>query len=134
VASERAEWLLRQAQRWNSGELDAFLREVGPEFTFTPDPSFPDVDTYKGEQLRRWFRDWIGTWGENELELLEFEERSDVVLAGARWHLVDSQTGSAVPNRDFTLVFWFGEGTKLSRAAAFFDRSEAVAAADARTG
>jgi ketosteroid isomerase-like protein len=55
---------------WNSGDYERWLDEMGADFEFTPDPSFPDAGTYRGEDLRRWMRDWISTWRENRFELL----------------------------------------------------------------
>jgi hypothetical protein len=40
MASERVEWVLRQVETWNSGDLDAFMQSFPPDFEFTPDPSF----------------------------------------------------------------------------------------------
>jgi hypothetical protein len=49
----------RPETRWNSGDYERWLDEMGADFEFTPDPSFPDAGTYRGEDLRRWMRDWI---------------------------------------------------------------------------
>jgi hypothetical protein len=54
---------------WNSGDLEAWLDEIGPDFEFTPDPSFPDAGVYKGEDLREWMRAWSRTWEDNRFEM-----------------------------------------------------------------
>jgi hypothetical protein len=46
-ASQRIEWLLCQVELWNSGDVDGVVDAFGPEFEFTPDPSFPDAGTYR---------------------------------------------------------------------------------------
>ena len=34
MASERVEWVLRQVETWNSGDLDAFMQSFPPDFEF----------------------------------------------------------------------------------------------------
>jgi hypothetical protein len=75
----RIEWAEHLVEVWNAAEFETWLDEVGPEFAFTPDPSFPDAGTYRGEEFRSWMRGWISTWKENRFELLGVEE-----IAGAR--------------------------------------------------
>jgi len=43
VATGRVEWAERMVELWNSGDLEAWLDEIGPGFEFTPDPTFPDT-------------------------------------------------------------------------------------------
>jgi hypothetical protein len=43
VAGDRVEWLKRQVEVWNAGDIDGLLDALGPDFEFTPDPSFPDL-------------------------------------------------------------------------------------------
>ena len=62
MAQRHIEWAERMVELWNSGDLEAWLDEIGSDFEFTPDPSFPDVGTYKGEELRDWMREWARTW------------------------------------------------------------------------
>jgi ketosteroid isomerase-like protein len=52
MASERVEWVRQQVETWNAGDIDGFMDAVSPEFEFTPDPSFPDAGTYRGEEVR----------------------------------------------------------------------------------
>ena len=136
VASPRREWAERIAELWNAGDLDQWLDEVGPDFEFTPDPSFPDHDTYRGEPFRAFMEGWVQTWQDNRFELLDFEERGDAGLIRSRWHLAAPGSGGEVPVADFTLVvFWDGpDAVKPHRMAAFFDHQQAVEAAQGGTG
>jgi hypothetical protein len=121
--------------RWNDGDVEGFVEELGPSFEFTPDPSFPDADTYSGEDWQQWMLDWARTWGESRLEMLGVSERSNNVLVDARWHL-RAKTGGEVPAGDFSFVVWFDPGPEIRavRSAAFFDRERAEAVAAADTG
>jgi hypothetical protein len=134
MASQRIEWVKRQVEIWNSGDLEAFMESVPPDFEFTPDPSFPDAGTYRGEEVERWIREWAQTWLDNRLEVLGIEERGPAVLIESRWHLAAPQTGNEIPVSDFNVVLWFDRGDdQPSRMAAFFDRERAFEAAG-RTG
>jgi hypothetical protein len=128
VASDRVQWLHRQIERYNAGDLDGFLDALDSGFTFTPDPSFPDVDTYGGEDLRRWMGEWTRMWGESRLEVLGTTEVGHAVVVDSRWHLTASATGQAIPIEDFRVVVWF-DGDRAQRAAAFFDENRALEAA-----
>jgi hypothetical protein len=135
VASGRVEWAETLVKLWNSGDLDGFLDELGSDFEFTPDPSFPDAGTYRGEDFRRWMHDWVATWRGNRYELLGIEELPDAVLMRGRWHLATRQTGVEVPIQDFTLVLLYeNDAVRPGRMAAYFDPEQARAAAQSRTG
>jgi ketosteroid isomerase-like protein len=128
VVSERTERLLELVEIWNSGDLDAFLETMAPDFEFTPDPSFPDAGTYRGDDVRRWMRDWAKTWEGNRLEVLDMDERPPAVVMTCRWHLGAPQTGDEIPVSDFSLVLWLDADDQPRRMAAFFDRDRALAA------
>jgi ketosteroid isomerase-like protein len=135
MASERVEWVLRLVEMWNSGDLDAFMQSVPPDFEFTPDPSFPDAGTYRGEEVGHWMREWARTWQDNRLEVLGIEERGRAVVIESRWHLAAPQTGGEIPVSDFNVVLCFGrDDDQPTRMAAFFDRERALEAADEGAG
>jgi ketosteroid isomerase-like protein len=135
MASERVEWVRQQVETWNSGDIDGFMEAVSPEFEFTPDPSFPDAGTYRGEEVRQWIREWAETWENNRLEVLGIAEHGETVLIESRWHLAAPQTGGEIPVSDFNVVLWFeGDDERPTRMAAFFDRDRALEAAQESTG
>lgn len=132
MASTRVDWLRRLVEMWNTGDLNGFLDAIGPEFTFTPDPSFPDAGTYSGEDLRRWMGEWAGTWEASRLEILGITEMGNAAIVASRWHLT-AAGGDSVPVQDFSFVTWF-DGNRPVRAAAFFDDARARQAAEDRPG
>jgi ketosteroid isomerase-like protein len=136
VASRRVQWAQRWSESWNSGDVEDWLDEVGPDFEFTPDPSFPDVRTYSGEEFRGWIREWARTWGRSRFEALGFDERGDVVLVASRWHLAAPESREGVPVQDYTTVLWWDDPGRdaPTRMAAFFDRGAAERAAAGDTG
>jgi hypothetical protein len=134
VSSRRTELVLELVEKWNSGGVEAYLEALGPEFEFTPDPSFPDTGSYAGEDLRRWLREWTATWEGNQLEVLGITDHGRAVTLDSRWHLAAKQTGDEIPNRDFTLVIWFDAQDRPLRMAAFFDRDRAAHEAQRELG
>ncbi len=134
MPSRRVQWVQRQVETWNSGDVEAFLDDLAPEFEFTPDPSFPDAGTYRGEEMRRWMRGWVETWRDNRLEVLKVNEQARTVRIESRWHLAAPQGGGEIPVSDFDVVFWFDDDDRVTRMAAFFDRERAIEAAEAGTG
>jgi ketosteroid isomerase-like protein len=135
MASQRLQWVREQVETWNSADIDAFMESVPPDFEFTPDPSFPDAGTYRGEEVETWIREWARTWQDNRLEVLGIEERGHAVLLEARWHLAAPQTGAEIPVSDFNVVLWFDRSDERpTRMAAFFDRDRAIEEAQGRTG
>jgi len=131
MASKRIDWVERQVELWNSGDVDAFWEAVPPDFEFTPDPSFPDAGTYRGDEVRDWIREWSRTWQDNRLEVLGISEMGSALIMESRWHLAAPQTGAEIPVSDFNVVLWFDRGDdQPTRMAAFFDRERAVQVAE----
>ena len=135
VASRGTEWAEHMAELWNAGDIERWLDEIGPDFEFTPDPSFPDWGSYSGDDLREWMRDWVQTWEDNRFEMLGFDEIGDVGLIRSRWHLAAPESGGEVPVADFTLVVWWeGPDAGKPHRMASFDHQHALAAARGGTG
>jgi hypothetical protein len=136
MASERQETLRRLVEIWNSGDFDRFFDLIGPDAEFSPDPSFPDAGTYRGEELRRWIGEWNETWAGSRLEILDMTDHPHASTMDCRWHLSLPQTHDEIPVDDFTLVVWFApeRPDRPTRSATFFDRERALEEATERTG
>jgi len=134
VTSKRVEWVLRQVEAWNSGDIEGFLESIPRDFEFTPDPSFPDAGTYRGEEVGKWIREWTRIWQDNRLEVLGTADYGRAVLMETRWHLAAPQSDEAIPVSDFSLVFSFDGEDQPTGMAAFFDHDRAVNAASSVTG
>jgi hypothetical protein len=128
--------MLRMIEMWNSGEYERFMDELGPDLVFSPDPSFPDAGTYRGEEFRHWMREWISTWEENRFEMIDVTEVEQALLVDGRWHLATRGGGDEVPLADFTIVVVFPDeaAERPDRMAVFFDRDRAVELARGGTG
>jgi hypothetical protein len=128
VAESRTEWMTRMIETWNAGNYEGFLDELGPDVEFSPDPSFPDAGTYRGEEFHRWMRDWISTWQENRFEMLEMNEVEQALVVRGRWHLAAKGTGDEVPLADFSIVLRYAgpAAQRPHRVAIFFDHERAM--------
>jgi hypothetical protein len=133
VTDRRTQVVNELVDLWNSGDVDGFMEAVGPEFKFTPDPSFPDSGPYRGEELRQWLQEWKGTWEGNRYEMLGITDHGPAVTLDSRWHLIATGQGQEVPVQDFTLVVWFDDDDRPVGMAGFFDRERALVEAK-RTG
>ena len=126
--TQRTDWMQKVIELWNAGDYERFIDELGPDVEFSPDPSFPDAGTYRGDDLRRWLGDWIETWRENRFEALDLTELDRALLLRGRWHLATKQGAGEVPLADFTIVMLFADKTaeRPRRWAVFFDHDRAL--------
>jgi ketosteroid isomerase-like protein len=134
VGDRRIDLIRELVETWNKGDVDAVLDTLGPDFEFTPDPSFPDPGAYTGEQLRSWLHEWQSTWEGNRLEVLGITDHGTALTLESRWHLVPKGTADVVPVSDFTMVLWFDDQDRPLRMAAFFDQGRALEVAQTGTG
>ena len=110
--------------------LENWLDEVGPDFEFTPDPSFPDAGTYRGEASAS----GCATGSDLEGQPLR-DARLRRPIGDARLMPVALASRGAglrrgVPVQDFTLVVWWdGPEPEPQRMAAFFDPEQRSRAA-----
>jgi hypothetical protein len=132
MASERVERLRALADAWNRGDVDGVMAQLGPEFEFRPDPSFPDARPMSGEELRSWLHQWADTWAGSELELFDLEDHRPGATARARWRLQAPGSEAELPVADFTFVVWFDDADRPARCAAFFDHERALQTIRAR--
>ena len=101
MAQRHLEWAERMVELWNSGDLEAWLDEVGSDFEFTPDPSFPDENGDAGLIKSRWHLAAPGSGGQIPV--------ADFTL----------------------VVFWEGpDAARPNRMASFFDHEQALRLAE----
>ncbi len=131
MANERTAYFEHLVEIYNDGGIESWLDELGPDFEFTPDPSFPEPGTKSGDELRRWIKEWAAVWEQARLDVKEIEEHGDGVLALCQWQLTAAKTNLDVPVAEFTFLGWVDDGGKPRKLFAFFDRERALAALEA---
>lgn len=123
--------LIRLAELWNTGDVDAWIEQAEPDVAFHPDPTFPESGWMRGEVLQRWLHEWAAVWQGNRLEWLERPVRhGNAYVARSRWHLAAPESGSEIPLADFTMVMWLNAAGRMVRFTARFDHEQALALAE----
>ncbi len=116
----------RAAEHWNeTGELPLFLYDR--EVTFTTRGELAGSTTYRGhEGLERRWRPSRACGHAFQIELLEFVQGDEVVVAQTRFHL-RSRTGVDL-DVDEGWTYWFREG-KIGRVEQHGSKKDALEAA-----
>ena len=116
----------RAAEHWNeTGELPLSLYDR--EVTFTTRGELAGSTTYRGhEGLERAMASFSSVWTGIQIELLEFVQGDEVVVAQTRFHL-RSRTGVDL-DVDEGWTYWFREG-KIGRVEQHGSKEDALEAA-----
>ena len=113
---------------WQRGDVAAMFEVIHPEVVSTQFPEQVDVSDYHGhEGVREVMEDWIGTWDDYEIELLDMREVGDAVVAAL--HQRGRGKGSGVAMEGDVWFVWRVRDGKLSRWQMFSSEAEALAAA-----
>ena len=109
------------------GDEPAMLELVAPDVVVTQFPDQIDVRDYHGhEGLRQVMADWIGTWADWSIELLDAREADGLVVATAFQR--GRGKGSGVPMQsEVTFLFTLRAGT-IARWQMFRSEQEALKA------
>jgi ketosteroid isomerase-like protein len=111
---------------WNRGDLDAVFARLDPDLEFVASGTLPDIPArLKGDELRRFFRDWLASWERIALEAERLEEHGDRVLALVRF-AASGREGVEVEQR-FSWLVTIRDG-KIAGWSSFADWDEAAAA------
>ena len=110
------------------GDEPAMFELVAPDIVVTQFPDQIDVRDYHGhEGLRQVMADWIGTWADWSIELLDAREADGLVVATAFQR--GRGKGSGVPMQsEVAFLFTLRAGT-ISRWQMFRSEREALKAA-----
>ena len=110
------------------GDEPAMLELVAPDVVVTQFPDQIDVRDYHGhEGLRQVMADWIGTWADWSIELLDAREADGLVLATAAQRGRGKGSGAPMQN-EVAFLFTLRAGT-ITRWQMFHSEREALEAA-----
>jgi ketosteroid isomerase-like protein len=127
MSQENVEVVRRLNAMFNSGELEAVLDFVDPDFEWVPAVS--DLPAVKGrENVKRFFQDQVlGRFDQLRAEPEEFFDAGDTVVMIV--HLQGSMRGGEA-NVDYRLAqLWTFDGGIAVRAEGYLERQEALRAA-----
>ena len=109
------------------GDEPAMFELVAPDIVVTQFPDQIDVRDYHGhEGLRQVMADWIGTWADWSIELLDAREADGLVLATAAQRGRGKGSGAPMQN-EVAFLFTLRAGT-ITRWQMFHSEREALKA------
>jgi ketosteroid isomerase-like protein len=131
MSQENVELLKGLYDRFEVGDFGSLEEEFDPDFEFVTSPELPDAATYRGEDARRWFQEWLGSFEELVLEAREFLEAGEKVTVNVRqrgrprgtaaevsgeWWFVYTLRSSPVSERDIVRIEAFADREKALEA------------------
>jgi ketosteroid isomerase-like protein len=114
---------------WERGDIEGMFELIHPEIVSTQFPEQVGVEDHHGHDgVREVMEDWIGTWDDYEIELLDVREAgSDTVVLSLHQRGRGKGSGAAMEG-DVWFVWRMRDG-KLVRWQMFSSEAEAVAEA-----
>jgi ketosteroid isomerase-like protein len=129
MSQENVEVVRRFNRIFERGDREEWLTYFDPDVVWDTSASeMPAAGVYHGhEGVERWFRDWLETWADYEIENREYIEAGDAVVVVFRQS--GTGRGSGVrTERDFFIVYDLRD-SKVVRFRLFESREEALEAA-----
>jgi ketosteroid isomerase-like protein len=128
VSDEAIEVTRAWFETWNRGDLDAFIDLYAGDAEMTPDPSWVEAGTFKGQlAIRRFFEGLKESWdGEDRAVLRDLFKAGTNVVARMDWQ-VRGRTSGIDTHLDITNVNTVENG-KIVRQRHYFDHGEALKA------
>jgi ketosteroid isomerase-like protein len=135
VERTNVEIILQGIDATNRRDPDAFLAGLHPDVEWEESgDTFPGLrGMYRGwAEVRAWFEETFGPlWASSHTQVEEIIEASDdLVLLGVRRTARGRASGVETAMRAWS-VFWFANGKVTRREGPFWDRAEALEAAEA---
>jgi ketosteroid isomerase-like protein len=107
------------------GDMQAMLELVAEDVVVTQFPEQADVHDFHGHDgLQQVMAEWIDTWDDWSIEILDAREHGDLVLAGARQQGRGKASGAPI-EAEVTFVFTVREG-KIARWQMFRSEEQAL--------
>jgi ketosteroid isomerase-like protein len=125
MSEENVALVMRFYQEWfATGELP---REFLDENVEVHDHDTPDQGVYQGiAGVERWLRDWGDAWAEWHIEIEEFIDAGETVVAVVRMHAQGMGSGVELDRQD-AVVYQFRDD-KLLRADYYNNKAQALEA------
>ena len=132
MSQENVEIVKEFSQLFEKGDRDDWREYFDPNVIWDTSASgMPGATVYHGHQgVERFFRDWLGTWADYEVEFREYIDAGDAVVVVFRQS--GTGRGSGVKTEhDFFAVYDLRE-SKVVRYRQYQSREEALEAAGLR--
>jgi ketosteroid isomerase-like protein len=115
-------------ERWNAGDFEGVLDLYAEDAEMHTGPEWPEPASYRGrDEIRAGIEEWRSVWDTVTIEVGDFEEHGDKVVATGSWRIRggSSGVGGEMP---IVILFTLRDG-KIAVLEWFLDRDEAIAAA-----
>jgi hypothetical protein len=128
VSSPNVEALRRVYDRFAAGDFREATRIYDPQVEWKEVRPVPGAGEFKGmEAVRAGFIDWLSTWEDYRLDLLELIDGGNRVFAAVRGHGRGKLSGAYAEDHFFQV--WTMRGDRVVKIENHADREEALRAA-----
>jgi ketosteroid isomerase-like protein len=126
MSAENVEALRAAFELYANGDFSP-IELLGDNFELVVSPEAPDAGTYRGEEARRWLREWVASFEGMTIKATEIRDAGDKVL------LAMTQRGR-IPGTPYSLEgHWWQvstfRGAEIVKAEMFRERAQALEAA-----
>jgi ketosteroid isomerase-like protein len=112
---------------FNSGDFDAWVRELHPDVVWVPIREYTETEAVRGrESVREFVADWVGAWDQYTVDVIRIVDGGDWVVVGGH-HAGKHSSGAQI-----SMEMWVASVYRDGRGAEFrwfTDESEALKAA-----
>ena len=130
VSQQQVELIRRGYEAWNAGGRDFVLEHFSPDVEWATPRDDPDPAVYRGVQgVVDYWDQWRAAVGQLSFSPAEFVDAGGAVVVVAERRGRGESSGLEVADTVFQ-VFRFGPDGLCARVEEFYDRAEALAAAD----
>jgi ketosteroid isomerase-like protein len=124
MSGTNAEAIRRWADALSRGDIDAVVKDLGPDTEWVVAREHPAATTHRGpDAIRAYAEDWLRTMPGMQIEIESIEERADRVLAIQRVRGAGAASG-ATADIALATITTFRDG-KPVRTEEFLDPDEA---------
>jgi ketosteroid isomerase-like protein len=127
MSQENVELAYRAAEAFNRRDLDAFLALMDDDVEIASRIVVIEGGLRGHDGARRWWQNWLDTWPDYKVEVVEVRDAGDVTLAALR--ALGHGAGSEVPFEDTAWQLGRWRARKCIAWRIFTDRAEALEAA-----
>jgi ketosteroid isomerase-like protein len=124
MSQENVELAYRAAEAFNRRDLDAFLALMDDDVEVASRIVVIEGGLRGHDGVRRWWQNWLDTWPDYKVEVVEVRDVGDVTVAGLR--ALGHGAGSEVPFEDTIWQLGRWRAGKCFAWRVFTDRAEAL--------
>ena len=126
MSEENVEALRAAFEQYAHGDFSP-IGLLGDDFVLVISPEAPDAGAYRGEEARRWLRQWVASFEGMTIEATEILDAGDKVLLGMTQRGRISGTDHSLEGHWWQVSTF--RGAEIVKAEMFRERAQALEAA-----